>query len=157
MSRESMTALMGDLSEALGIEGLALEEDHCRLQAQGEELTLDLDYVEEGELVVLSCPLGPVAAERREAVMAAFLSANCFWQGTGGRTLSLDAAGEGLLQAQVPLGGLDFPAFYKALEGFAASGEQWIDRLRDLNQGAAEDAEPAAPAAPPPDAGMIRG
>ena len=157
MSRESMTALMGDLSEALGIEGLALEEDHCRLQAQGEELILDLDYVEEGELVVLSCPLGPVAAERREAVMAAFLSANCFWQGTGGRTLSLDAAGEGLLQAQVPLGGLDFPAFYRALEGFAASGEQWMDRLRELNRGAAKDAEPAALAAPPPDAGMIRG
>ena len=156
MSRESMMALMGDLSEALGIEGLALEEDHCRLQAQGDELTLDLDYVEEGELVVLSCPLGPVAAERREAVMAAFLSANCFWQGTGGRTLSLDAVGEGLLQAQVPLAGLDFPAFYKALEGFAASGEQWVERLRDLNQGAAEPAK-TAEAAPPPDAGMIRG
>ena len=156
MSRESMTALMGDLSEALGIEGLALEEDHCRLQAQGEELTLDLDYIEEGELVVLSCPLGPVAAERREAVMAALLRANCFWQGTGGRTLSLDSAGEGLLQAQVPLGGLDFPAFYAALEAFVASGEQWSGRLRDLNQGAAEATEPAEAAAPP-DAGMIRG
>ena len=89
--------------------------------------------------------------------MAAILSANCYWQGPGGRTLSLDAAGGGLLQAQVPLDSLDFPAFYKALEGFAASCEQWVDRLRDLNQGAAERAEAAAPTALPPDAGMIRG
>ena len=76
--------------------------------------------------------------------------------GAGGRTLSLDSAGEGLLQAQVPLGGLDFPAFRTALEGFAASGEQWSGRLRDLNQGAAEAAEPTEAAAPP-GAGMIRG
>ena len=73
------------MSEALGIEGLALEGHHCRLQAQGEDPTLDLDYIEEGELVVLSCPPGPVAKQRREAVMAPPLRANCFRQGTGGR------------------------------------------------------------------------
>ena len=44
-----------------------------------------------------------------------------------------------------------------ALEGFAASSEQWVERLRELNQGAAEDAEAAEPAVPPPAAGMIRG
>ena len=140
-------ALLGQLGERLGMDGLrADEQGYCALSID-DGWVLHLALVPERQCVQCMAELGALPAQGREDTLARMLHANALFAGTDGATLGLDAArGTGVLSRELALAGLDLVAFEDALERFVLQAERWTQWLRQAGERAAAPAPAPAPA-----------
>ena len=143
--RKAIQRIFGEFGHSTGLDGLALDDDgYCCLLID-KDLVINIEHDEPGQRLVLYSVVGE-AGDR----LAALLEANYLGQGTGGATLGLQPGStRAVLSREVPVAGLDVPAFSAALERFVNTTEDWTRRL-------AAPAESAAPAYTPGASG-IRG
>lgn len=118
-------AIADGLAVNFGIDGLEFGDDGTITLQIDERLLLSLALTAEPEGLILFAPLTgePVSSP---ALLRRALLGNFLWQATGGATLSVEPKGGQLvLQQQVPLAGLDYPAFAALLQTFIEQAEAW--------------------------------
>lgn len=161
---DALNALLAPLGQRLGIDGLRADDSgYCALSID-QAFVLHLVHVEARDSVQCMAELGPLPRQGRATLMAELLHANALLAGTDGATLALDVARDvALLCRELPLPGLDFVAFERALESFVLQVDRWTARLRaaaaegdDADAPQAASAPSAAAAAGQP-AGWLRG
>jgi Tir chaperone protein (CesT) family len=152
--RDTAQQVIGDFGKTIGLDDLALDEaDYCCLLID-QALVINIEFDEPERRLMLYSMVGRPGQDRA-AVFSALMQANYLGRGTGGATLGLQSEPDGeaiVLSREVPLPGLDVPAFSSALERFVNMAETWTQRLGT----APAAAETSAPAPDFPPAGGIR-
>ncbi len=134
------------LGRELGIADLSFNfENVCRLIV-GEDVVIDLEYLEEDQVIQAFSSLGspPVG----EPAWRELLSANLFGGGTGGATLALDAEqNEVILFRSFDLETLEIQKFLRDLNSMTDAAEFWTERLAGIesDESGAAGGDPLAP------------
>lgn len=155
---QTMNALLGQLGQQLGIEGLkADEQGYCALSID-QVWVLHLAHVETRSCIQCMAELAPLPHDGRPALLAELLQANALLAGTDGSTLGLDAERDWVvLSRELPLAGLDFVSFEHTLELFVRQAERWMAYLHRAGGGAPDAKTVADTASAAPMAGWLRG
>jgi len=147
MSIETVNEFLAELGQTVGLPELRLDEDgYCCLSFDALETHLQHDG--DRDALVVFARLGALAEEVASEAYELLLSANLFWAGTNGATLSVEPADRLVyLAASTPLAGLEYPDFEAWLGGFVAAADRWTENVAKLNSG--EEAAPTESPMPP--------
>jgi len=124
-------ALAEDLARALGVDGLAFDEDGTLTLELDDRILVCAALEHGGEALTLFAPVtaGPLADP---GLTRRALEANFLWRGAGGATLAVEpGSGQLALLRRVPLAGLGYPAFAELLEAFADQAAAWADEAAE--------------------------
>jgi hypothetical protein len=129
---EHLNVLFDEIGPLLDASGIVQAGDDTWLvvldDARQTEVVLDLDQAQ-GKLT-LSMDVAQVQSERRLQTYETLLMVNYLWAETGGVRFALDGPGGQLVQLfDLFVEALDAPRLMDVIVNFAASGNQWQDRL----------------------------
>lgn len=121
---DHINRLLTDFGNALGLEGLALDENgYCCLSF--DDVVVNIESVGDSSLVLLYSSLGALPADAGPEVCRRLLEANYFFHGTGGATIGVDGPTGGVAITRVVdaagMEVLDWEAVIKAFVDAAES------------------------------------
>lgn len=153
MSLSSYQALIRELGAALGAPDMEADESGY-VALTIDALEIHLQYDEEQDRIVLFTRLSEVSVDRAAETYGLLLSANLFWQGSGGATFSIDFdTGRVFLADRRELASVSTKLLETWLEGFVDIASYWLTRLADIEAGGnllPEETEPSAATASDP-------
>jgi Tir chaperone protein (CesT) family len=134
MSLDSYRGLLSDFGGAIGLAGLAPDEEgYCALTF--DDLPVHLQYDPEKDEIVAFSRIGTADEDRLEEIYGMLLGANLFWQGARGATLSVEPYTSTVFIADRRPAGLPDAAFQEWLGEFVEIAEHWRGRLARVNAG----------------------
>jgi hypothetical protein len=97
---DHISRLLTDFGNALGLEGLALDENgYCCLRF--DDIVVNIESVGDSSLVLLYSSLGALPAQAGPEVCRRLLEANFFFHGTAGATIGLHGPTGGIAITRV--------------------------------------------------------
>ena len=134
--KELVQQMFDEVSERTGMPRIDFSDDNSAVLPFGEGMLLHVHYRAEIPEVDFTVPIGSVPWGRKAAVYERLLSANFYWVGTHGATLSyqedLDAV---IIQFREDTGNLTPERLQSVLEGFLSVAIEWKGRLAKLVEG----------------------
>lgn len=141
--KKEVQRLFDEVSERTGMPRVDLSEDDSAALPFGEDMLLHIHYRAEIPEVDFTVPLGSVPKRKKAAVYERLLSANFYWVGTQGATLSYqDNLDEVILQFREDAVNLTAERLQRVLEGFLTVAIGWKERLAKLIENSDEEDEP---------------
>ena len=140
--KELVQKLFDELSSRTGMPRIDLSEDNSAILPFGEEMLLYVHYRAEIPEVDFTVPIGSVPKRKKASVYERLLSANFYWAGTHGATLSYqEDLDEVIIQFREDTTNLGVERLQSVMEGFLSVAMEWKGRLAKIIDGADEDAE----------------
>jgi hypothetical protein len=139
----SAQTLLAHLAEITGVDRLQFDHDGDAAFSFEGGATVQLKNLPDQDAMIMFCNLGPIAIETAAATQR-MLAANLFWQGTGGSTLGITAAGDVVLAERLNVASTNPAGFIAAVERLADYADDWQTYLR----GGHEVATPAVGRSP---------
>lgn len=119
-----------EVANRTGMPRIEFSGDSSAALPFGEGMLLCVHYRAEIPEVDFTVPLGSVPPQKKAAVYERLLSANFYWVGTHGATLSYqDDLDEVILQFREDTANLTPVRLQRVLEGFLSVAIEWKDRL----------------------------
>ena len=140
--KELVQKLFDELSSRTGMPRIDLSEDNSEILPFGEEMLLYVHYRAEIPEVDFTVPIGSVPKRKKASVYERLLSANFYWAGTHGATLSYqEDLDEVIIQFREDTTNLGVERLQSVMEGFLSVAMEWKGRLSKIIDGADEEAE----------------
>ena len=140
--KELVQKLFDELSSRTGMPRIDLSEDNSAILPFGEEMLLYVHYRAEIPEVDFTVPIGSVPKRKKASVYERLLSANFYWAGTHGATLSYQGdLDEVIIQFREDTTSLGVERLQSVMEGFLSVAMEWKGRLSKIIDGADEEAE----------------
>ena len=140
--KEPVQKLFDELSSRTGMPRIDLSEDNSAILPFGEEMLLYVHYRAEIPEVDFTVPIGSVPKRKKASVYERLLSANFYWAGTHGATLSYqEDLDEVIIQFREDTTNLGVERLQSVMEGFLSVAMEWKGRLSKIIDGADEEAE----------------
>ena len=140
--KELVQKLFDELSSRTGMPRIDLSEDNSAILPFGEEMLLYVHYRAEIPEVDFTVPIGSVPKRKKASVYERLLSANFYWAGTHGATLSYqEDLDEVIIQFREDTTSLGVERLQSVLEGFLSVAMEWKGKLSKIIDGADEEAE----------------
>ena len=140
--KELVQKLFDELSSRTGMPRIDLSEDNSAILPFGEEMLLYVHYRAEIPEVDFTVPIGSVPKRTKASVYERLLSANFYWAGTHGATLSYqEDLDEVIIQFREDTTSLGVERLQSVMEGFLSVAMEWKGRLAKIIDGADEEAE----------------
>lgn len=140
--KELVQKLFDELSSRTGMPRIDLSEDNSAILPFGEEMLLYVHYRAEIPEVDFTVPIGSVPKRKKASVYERLLSANFYWAGTHGATLSYqEDLDEVIIQFREDTTSLGVERLQSVMEGFLSVAMEWKGRLSKIIDGADEEAE----------------
>lgn len=120
---DHINRLLTDFGNALGLEGLSLDESgYCCLGF--DEVLLNIESVGEGPLVLFYSSLGVLPEDAGSDIYRRLLEANYFFHDTGGATIGLDgASGSVAITRVVDTAGMEVLDLEAVIKAFVDAAE----------------------------------
>ena len=136
---EQIQLILKEFGEAIGLEGLALDETGYCCLTFDDNIFVSIESDEKENRLLMYSFLGAPKGENVAKVYGEILDGNFFWRHTQGATLSRDPNSEGIvLMDRIELRDMNYARFEKALENFVNTTESWMRKL----ESAQEEEEP---------------
>ena len=143
--KELVQKLFDELSSRTGMPRIDLSEDNSAILPFGEEMLLYVHYRAEIPEVDFTVPIGSVPKRKKASVYERLLSANFYWAGTHGATLSYqEDLDEVIIQFREDTTNLGVERLQSVMEGFLSVAMEWKGRLAKIIDGADEEADDEA-------------
>ena len=140
--KELVQKLFDELSSRTGMPRIDLSEDNSAILPFGEEMLLYVHYRAEIPEVDFTVPIGSVPKRKKASVYERLLSANFYWVGTHGATLSYqEDLDEVIIQFREDTTNLGVERLQSVMEGFLSVAMEWKGKLSKIIDGADEEAE----------------
>jgi hypothetical protein len=140
--KELVQKLFDELSSRTGMPRIDLSEDNSAILPFGEEMLLYVHYRAEIPEVDFTVPIGSVPKRKKASVYERLLSANFYWAGTHGATLSYqEDLDEVIIQFREDTTNLGVERLQSVMEGFLSVAMEWKGKLSKIIDGADEEAE----------------
>ena len=140
--KELVQKLFDELSSRTGMPRIDLSEDNSAILPFGEEMLLYVHYRAEIPEVDFTVPIGSVPKRKKASVYERLLSANFYWAGTHGATLSYqEDLDEVIIQFREDTTNLGVERLQSVMEGFISVAMEWKGKLSKIIDGADEEAE----------------
>ena len=140
--KELVQKLFDELSSRTGMPRIDLSEDNSAILPFGEEMLLYVHYRAEIPEVDFTVPIGSVPKRKKASVYERLLSANFYWAGTHGATLSYQGdLDEVIIQFREDTTSLGVERLQSVMEGFLSVAMEWKGKLSKIIDGADEEAE----------------
>ena len=140
--KELVQKLFDELSSRTGMPRIDLSEDNSAILPFVEEMLLYVHYRAEIPEVDFTVPIGSVPKRKKASVYERLLSANFYWAGTHGATLSYqEDLDEVIIQFREDTTNLGVERLQSVMEGFLSVAMEWKGRLAKIIDGADEEAE----------------
>ena len=140
--KELVQKLFDELSSRTGMPRIDLSEDNSAILPFGEEMLLYVHYRAEIPEVDFTVPIGSVPKRQKASVYERLLSANFYWAGTHGATLSYqEDLDEVIIQFREDTTSLGVERLQSVMEGFLSVAMEWKGRLSKIIDWADEEAE----------------
>ena len=140
--KELVQKLFDELSSRTGMPRIDLSEDDSAILPFGEGMLLYVHYRAEIPEVDFTVPIGSVPKRKKASVYERLLSANFYWAGTHGATLSYqEDLDEVIIQFREDTTSLGVERLQSVMEGFLSVAMEWKGRLSKIIDGADEEAE----------------
>ena len=140
--KELVQKLFDELSSRTGMPRIDLSEDNSAILPFGEEMLLYVHYRAEIPEVDFTVPIGSVPKRKKASAYERLLSANFYWAGTHGATLSYqEDLDEVIIQFREDTTSLGVERLQSVMEGFLSVAMEWKGRLSKIIDGADEEAE----------------
>ena len=140
--KELVQKLFDELSSRTGMPRIDLSEDNSAILPFGEEMLLYVHYRAEIPEVDFTVPIGSVPKRKKASVYERLLSANFYWAGTHGATLSYqEDLDEVIIQFREDTTSLGVERLQSVMEGFLSVAMEWKGKLSKIIDGADEEAE----------------
>ena len=140
--KELVQKLFDELSSRTGMPRIDLSEDNSAILPFGEEMLLYVHYRAEIPEVDFTVPIGSVPKRKKASVYERLLSANFYWSGTHGATLSYqEDLDEVIIQFREDTTNLGVERLQSVMEGFLSVAMEWKGKLSKIIDGADEEAE----------------
>lgn len=140
--KELVQKLFDELASRTGMPRIDLSEDNSAILPFGEEMLLYVHYRAEIPEVDFTVPIGSVPKRKKASVYERLLSANFYWAGTHGATLSYqEDLDEVIIQFREDTTNLGVERLQSVMEGFLSVAMEWKGRLAKIIDGADEEAE----------------
>lgn len=140
--KELVQKLFDELSSRTGMPRIDLSEDDSAILPFGEGMLLYVHYRAEIPEVDFTVPIGSVPKRKKASVYERLLSANFYWAGTHGATLSYqEDLDEVIIQFREDTTNLGVERLQSVMEGFLSVAMEWKGRLAKIIDGADEEAE----------------
>ena len=142
---DHINRLLTDFGNALGLEGLALDENgYCCLSF--DDVVVNIESVGDSSLVLLYSSLGALPADAGPEVCRRLLEANYFFHGTGGATIGLDGpTGAVAITRVVDAAGMEVLDWEAVIKAFVDAAESCAALFEAAPAVAAEAEVIAAP------------
>ena len=138
--KEFVQKLFDEVSASTGMPKIDLSEDNSAALPFGEGMLLHVHYRAEIPEVDFTVPIGSVPKRKKAAVYERLLSANFYWVGTHGATLSYqEDLDEVIIQFREDTANLTAERLQSVMEGFLSVAIEWKDKLAKLIEGANEE------------------
>lgn len=138
--KELVQKLFDELSSRTGMPRIDLSEDNSAILPFGEEMLLYVHYRAEIPEVDFTVPIGSVPKRKKASVYERLLSANFYWAGTHGATLSYqEDLDEVIIQFREDTTSLGVERLQSVMEGFLSVAMEWKGRLSKIIDGADEE------------------
>ena len=140
--KELVQKLFDELSSRTGMPRIDLSEDDSAILPFGEGMLLYVHYRAEIPEVDFTVPIGSVPKRKKASVYERLLSANFYWAGTHGATLSYqEDLDEVIIQFREDTTSLGVERLQSVMEGFLSVAMEWKGKLSKIIDGADEEAE----------------
>lgn len=140
--KELVQKLFDELSSRTGMPRIDLSEDNSAILPFGEEMLLYVHYRAEIPEIDFTVPIGSVPKRKKASVYERLLSANFYWAGTHGATLSYqEDLDEVIIQFREDTTNLGVERLQSVMEGFLSVAMEWKGKLSKIIDGADEEAE----------------
>ena len=140
--KELVQKLFDELSSRTGMPRIDLSEDNSAILPFGEEMLLYVHYRAEIPEVDFTVPIGSVPKRKKASVYERLLSANFYWAGTHGATLSYqEDLDEVIIQFREDTTSLGVERLQSVMEGFLSVAMEWKGKLAKIIDEADEEAE----------------
>ena len=140
--KELVQKLFDELSSRTGMPRIDLSEDNSAILPFGEEMLLYVHYRAEIPEVDFTVPIGSVPKRKKASVYERLLSANFYWAGTHGATLSYqEDLDEVIIQFREDTTSLGVERLQSVMEGFLSVAMEWKGKLSKIIDGTDEEAE----------------
>ena len=140
--KELVQKLFDELSSRTGMPRIDLSADNSAILPFGEEMLLYVHYRAEIPEVDFTVPIGSVPKRKKASVYERLLSANFYWAGTHGATLSYqEDLDEVIIQFREDTTSLGVERLQSVMEGFLSVAMEWKGMLSKIIDGADEEAE----------------
>lgn len=140
--KELVQKLFDELSSRTGMPRIDLSEDNSAILPFGEEMLLYVHYRAEIPEVDFTVPIGSVPKRKKASVYERLLSANFYWAGTHGATLSYqEDLDEVIIQFREDTTRLGVERLQSVMEGFLSVAMEWKGKLSKIIDGADEEAD----------------
>jgi hypothetical protein len=135
MSVASYAGLIQSFGKSIGLADAAPDADGY-LAMSFDDLVVHFQFDDDADELTIFSRIGDVDEDRTEGIYGMLLSANLFWQGSKGTTLSVDPDSRLVFVAdRRPVAQLNDAAFQSWLGRFIDVAEHWQKRLETANQG----------------------
>ena len=132
-SKNEVQKAFDEVANRTGMPRIEFSGDNSAALPFGEGMLLHVHYRAEIPEVDFTVPLGSVPRPKKAAVYERLLSANFYWVGTHGATLSdQDDLDEVILQFREDTANLTPERLQRVLEGFLAVAIEWKGKLAQM-------------------------
>ncbi|MBS1196605.1 MAG: type secretion chaperone, CesT family [Proteobacteria bacterium] len=152
-SQRAIHELMAQVGPVLDLDRVTeFAEDQTWHLVFDESTSVDVEYDDDGNRLMLTGDVGAVPSQSREKAFEALLRYNYLWTEHGGVRGALDgSAGNVVMMVEMTASGLDITRLCSVLQNFRAVVEGWRDVLTSIADGS------NVSEAPFNSPGMIRG
>ena len=138
--KELVQKLFDEVSSRTGIPRIDLSDNDSAALPFGEGMLLHVHYRGEIPEVDFTVPIGSVPKGKKASVYERLLSANFYWVGTQGATLSYqDDLDEVIIQFREDTDNLSVERLQSVLEGFLAVAMKWKEKLAGMIENAHDE------------------
>jgi len=138
--KEQVQMMFDEVSNRTGMPRIDLSDDNSAALPFGDGMLLHVHYRAEIPEVDFTVPLGSVPRRKRAFVYERLLSANFYWVGTHGATLSFqDDLDEVIIQFREDTASLGVERLQRVMEGFLSVAIKWKEKLAKLIDAADEE------------------
>ena len=139
-TKEFVQKLFDEVSAHTGMPRIVLTEDNSAALPFGDGMLLHIQYRAEIPEVDFTVPIGSVPENKKASVYELLLSANFYWVGTHGATLSYHGdLDEVIIQFREDTANLSAERLQRVMEGFLAVAIKWKEKLANMIESADED------------------
>ena len=143
--KERIQELFDEVAKRTDMPRIDLSDDNSAALPFGEGMLLHVHYRAEIPEVDFTVPLGSVPKRKKASVYERLLSANFYWVGTHGATLSYQGdLDEVIIQFREDTANLTSERLQRVLEGFLSVAVEWKGKLVKMVENADEDDDEAA-------------
>ena len=138
--KELVQKLFDEVSARTGIPRIDLSDNDSAALPFGEGMLLHVHYRGEIPEVDFTVPIGTVPKRKKASVYERLLSANFYWVGTRGATLSYQGdLDEVIIQFREDTANLSVERLQSVLEGFLSVAIKWKEKLAKMIENASEE------------------